>query len=238
VASRSLVSHAFHGRRPSASVKLEDVGMSELAATNGRPVEGARAVVVALHGRSSTAETMLARVREITGDDASIAVVAPQAFDNEWYHGRNFESRAALGARLEESVAHVQKVLDDVVRRSSPERVVLCGFSQGACLALEVFTRRSERLGAVWAFSGAVIGTPDEDRPPGDAAEGTPVLLGASEGDPWVKRSDIERSAALVAAAGADVTIRFVPGDAHALHDLHRDEARASLGALRALASN
>lgn len=232
LAPRSLLAHAYHGRRPSAHATLEDVGMSELAATNGRSFTGARVVVVALHGRSSTAESILARVREITQDDARVAIVAPQAFDNEWYHGRNFESRAALGVRLEESVRNVQAILDEATRRVGAEHVVLAGFSQGACLALEVFTRRSERLGAVFALSGAVIGTPEEDRPPGDDVEGTPVLLGASQGDPWVKPDAIQRSAGLLATGGADVTIRFVPGDVHAIHDVHQAEARAMLSEL------
>ena len=229
VAPRRLLSHAYHGRRPSVHVTLEDVGMRELAATAGPNLTDARAVVVALHGRSSTAEFILARALEITASDPTVAVIAPQAFDNEWYRGRNFEARAALGERLEKSVHDVQAILDSVTRRVPAERVVLLGFSQGACLAIEVFTRRSQRLGAVLAFSGAVIGEPNEDRPPGDAVEGTPVLLGASVGDPWVKRADIDRTAALLATAGADVTLCPVPGDVHAIHETHKNEARALL---------
>ncbi|HVR20038.1 MAG TPA: iron-containing alcohol dehydrogenase, partial [Polyangiaceae bacterium] len=219
LAPRRLLSHAYHGRRPSLHVTLEDVGMRELAAVAGPTVADARAVVVALHGRSSTAESILARTLEITALDPTVAVIAPQAFDNEWYRGRNFEARTALGEALERSVHDVQAILDSVTRRVPAERVVLLGFSQGACLAIEVFTRRSERLGAVFAFSGAVIGEPNEDRPPGDAVEETPVLLGASEGDPWVKRADIDRTAALLATAGADVTLCPVPGDVHAIHE-------------------
>ena len=226
VASRRLSSHAYHGRRPSLHVRLIDVGMRELAAATGPDIEKARVVVVALHGRSSTAESILARALEIADGDSSVAVIAPQAFDNEWYHGRNFEARAVLGERLEESVRNVQAILDDVLRRVPAKRAVLFGFSQGACLATEVFTRRSERLGALIALSGAVIGEPNEDRPPGDAVEGTPVVLGASEGDPWVTRAGIERTAALLARAGADVHVRFVSGDVHAVHVVHRDEAR------------
>jgi maleylacetate reductase len=226
VAPRRLLSHAYHGRRPSVHVRMGDVGMRELAAMTGPDIEKARVVVVALHGRSSTAESILARALEIADGDSSVAVVAPQAFDNEWYLGRNFQSRAVLGERLEESVRSVQAILDDVSSRALAKRVVLFGFSQGACLATEVFTRRSERLGALIALSGAVIGEPNEDRPPGDAVEGTPVLLGASEGDPWVTPAAIERTAALLAQAGADVHVRFVSGDVHAVHAVHRDEAR------------
>ncbi len=226
VAPRRLLAHAYHGRRPSLEVVLEDVGLRELAATNGIAVDGARAVVVALHGRNATAESIFARALDITGRDPAVAVIAPQAFENSWYDGRYYESRKTLGEALDRAVSDVSKILDAVIAKVPAEHVVLMGFSQGACLATEVFTRRSERLGGLCVFSGAVIGDPSEDRPPGDAVSGTPVLLGASDGDPWVTRPDIERTQSLFAQAGADVTTLYVPGNVHAIHDVHRDEAR------------
>jgi maleylacetate reductase len=226
VAPRRLLAHAYHGRRPSADVVLEDVGMRELAATNGIAVDGARAVVVAIHGRNATAESIHARTLDITERDPTVAVIAPQAFENSWYGGRYYESRAALGEELERAASDVSRVLDVVTAKVPAENVVLMGFSQGACLATEVFARRSTRLGGLCVFSGAVIGEPSEARSPSDAVRGTPVLLGASEGDPWVTRPDIERTAALFERTGAQVTTLFVPGNVHAIHDVHRDEAR------------
>lgn len=234
VAPRALLSHAYHGRRPSTDVTLENVGMQELAATNGTNLASARVVVVAIHGRNATAESIFMRVLDITQRDPTIAIIAPHAFDNSWYDGRYFESRASLGASLDRAVSQVSSLLDRVAKKVPLERLVLMGFSQGACLVAEVFTRRSERLGGLCVFSGAVIGTPDEDRPPGDAVAGTPVLLGSSEGDPWVTRAHIERTAGLFATAGAEVTLRFVPGSVHAIHDEHRDEARSIISHARA----
>jgi maleylacetate reductase len=234
LAPRSLLSHAYHGRRPSARVRLEDVGMRELAAATGPNVSDARAVVVALHGRNATAESILARALEITAGAGDVAILAPHAFENSWYDGRYYESRAALGEALERAVRDVSSVLDAVVAEVPSERVVLMGFSQGACLAAEVFTRRSQRLGGLFVFSGAVIGEPGEDRPPGDTVEGTPVVLGSSDGDPWLTRAHVERTAGLFAQAGADVHVRFVPGDVHAIHDAHRDEARRIVAAVGA----
>jgi phospholipase/carboxylesterase len=232
VAPRALLSHAYHGRRPSTDITLENVGMQELAATNGVNLASARAAVVAIHGRNATAESIFMRVLDITRRDPTVAVIAPQTFDNSWYDGRYFESRATLGASLERAVSAVSSLLDRVAEKVPLERVVLMGFSQGACLAAEVFTRRSERLGGLCVFSGAVIGTPEEDRPPGDAVFGTPVLLGSSESDPWVTRAHIERTAGLFATAGAEVTLRFVPGSVHGIHDEHCEEARSILSHL------
>jgi predicted esterase len=232
-ASRAVLRNAYHGRRPSSALRQEDVGTSELCAAFGPPLDRARAVIVALHGRSSTAEAIVGRARDILDGDESVAVLAPQSTDNEWYSGRNFEPRAKLGEELERAVREVSALLDRVFRTVPRERVVLMGFSQGACLATEVFTRRSERLGGLLVLSGAVIGKPSEDRPPGAAASGTPVLVGASEGDPWVTPAAIERTALLLERAGCIVTRRFVPGAAHAIHDVHREEARKILRELR-----
>ena len=160
------------GAVPRCTSRLEDVGMPELAATAGPDVTDARAVVVALHGRSSTAESILARTLEITALDPTVAVIAPQAFDNEWYRGRNFEARAALGEALEKSVHDVQALLDSVIRRVPAERAWVCLVSPRARSRSEVFTRRSERLGAVLAFSGAVIGEPNEDSASGRRRRG------------------------------------------------------------------
>src|SRR5262249_56753326 len=114
-------------------------------------------------------------------------VVAPQAQNNSWYTGRYAAPQAELGAELEAARRQVGAVLDRAVERSGdPARVALFGFSQGACLALDLFAARGQRLGALVALSGAAIGTPDEQPAPGAGVRGAPVLLGASASDPYL----------------------------------------------------
>lgn len=45
-----------------------------------------------------------------------------------------------------------------------PERTMLCGFSQGACLALEFAARHARRYGGVVGVSGGLIGPDDTPR--------------------------------------------------------------------------
>ena len=45
-------------------------------------------------------------------------------------------------------------------RRSARSRIVLLGFSQGACLASEFAVRHAARFGGVVVFSGGAIGPP------------------------------------------------------------------------------
>ena len=42
----------------------------------------------------------------------------------------------------------------------SRDRIVLLGFSQGACLATEFMIRNASRFGGLIAFSGGAIGPP------------------------------------------------------------------------------
>src|SRR5262249_35788802 len=159
----------------------------------GPALEAARRVVVALHGRGASADGILARVLEMAGDDPTLTVVAPQGQNNVWYQGRYAGRQADLGAELASARAQATALLGRAVAAVGAERVVLLGFSQGACLAIDLFASRSQRLGALVALSGAAIGLPEEHRSPGPGARGTPVLLGMSAEDPYLGRGDVER---------------------------------------------
>jgi homogentisate 1,2-dioxygenase len=231
-----LLSAAFHGRRPSVATRFEDWGLPELVSVSGAHLEEARRVIVCLHGRGAAADGILGRAVEIVGNDPTVCVVAPQAPDNVWYGAKYTSPRAEIGAELVSALDQVATVLRLAIARSAPERVVLFGFSQGACLAIEFLIRssledslRGCRPAALVALSGAIIGPPGERPRPGPSLTGTPVLLGAQEEDPWNSRARIEETAQVLASAGCAVTVEMLPGNAHALHGRHRILARQLL---------
>src|SRR5262249_49138342 len=108
---RALLSAAFHGRRPSAGTRFEDWGLPEVVSVHGPPFEKARRVVVAVHGRNSTADGILRRAVELVGNDPTVCVIAPQATNHAWYPGRYSAGSAALGAELESAREQVLSVL-------------------------------------------------------------------------------------------------------------------------------
>ncbi len=226
-----LLMAALDGRRPSRSVRREDWGLAAPVSLRGE-IAAARRVVVALHGRGATADSIVRRVLEIVGDDPEVAVVAPHAPGNVWYTRRFTAPRAELGAELDEAVGAVGKVLDRVLVHAPAERVVLFGYSQGACLASEVFAGRGQRLAALVALSGCAIGADDELTAPAPTVAGTPVILGVSDGDPWVASTRIAATARLFEAAGCAVTFLPIPGETHTLHVRHRLLARPHLRGL------
>lgn len=228
-ADRVLVRSAFHGRRPSRFTRLEDWGFAEPVTLAGPPLADAKRVIVALHGRGATADSIVGRVLELTGSDPELTIVAPQASDNAWYAARYTAPRAELGAGLAGALDTVSRTIDRVRSSGHDARVALAGFSQGACLALEIFLAREERLDALVALSGAFIGPPEE-RPPIPAhLAGTPVLLGASEADPYLDAGGVEATARALREAGCDVRLEMVPGSTHGFHVAHRLLARPLL---------
>jgi homogentisate 1,2-dioxygenase len=229
VQDRALLRAAFHGRRPSASVRLEDWGLRELVSLRGPALGEARRVVVALHGRGATADSVVGRVLEIVGSDPEVAVVAPQATDLAWYTAPYTAPRAQIGPALVTALDEARAVLERVLAASSPERVVVFGFSQGGCLALELFLRRGTPLAALVALSGALIGPAEEQLAVPPSVAGTPVVLGGALADPYLEAGSVERTAQALSAAGCPVTLEMAPSTTHMFHARQRLASRELL---------
>ena len=112
------------------------------------------------------------------------------------------------------------------------DRIVLLGFSQGACLATEFAVRHPTRYGGLVAFSGGAIGPPGTRWNESGRFDGTPVFFGCSDRDAHVPESRVTESAELCARMGAQVTKRIYPGMGHTIIE---DEIRWAQNLLDAL---
>lgn len=184
---------------------------SQPIAHRGAALEGADGALVLMHGRGADAAGMLDLGRALVGP--RIACLAPQAAGHVWYPRRFL----APVAENEPDLSSALSVLDDLVDQLSaaltPLRVVVLGFSQGACLAAEHLRRRARPLGGLIAFSGGLIG----DRVGAAIGDlgGTPALLGCSEHDPHIPAARVRETGAALSAMGAVVTTLLYPGDSH-----------------------
>jgi homogentisate 1,2-dioxygenase len=223
----------YQGRRPSRVSRREDWGLRQSVELWGPTLPAADRVIVALHGRGSNAGSMTQRVLEMTGNDPRIAIVAPQAPTCSWYENRHTETRETLGVQLTNALDECRVVFERVRQTAPGTPIVLLGFSQGACLALEAFadygTRYKESVAALVALSGSGIG--GDIQPPAfsEVLAGSAVLIGSSEDDPWLTRALTEQTAAQLSSVGCEVNLVFVPGDVHTFHDRHRWLARSLL---------
>ena len=173
--------------------------------------------MVLLHGRGATAEDIMTIASEIQA--AGWAYFAPQAAGNAWYPN-------PFTAPLESNEPHLSAALDmvsnlvvTIERRVPAQRIMLLGFSQGGCLALEWAARHARRYGAVAGLSAGLIGPEGTARDyPGNFDE-TPVFLGCSDVDPYIDKHRVIEAAEVFNRMGASVELRLYPGMAHVVSE-------------------
>jgi phospholipase/carboxylesterase len=186
--------------------------------TRGAPLASAKAVVIMIHGRGASPRSILELAPMI--EAPGVAFLAPAANGGTWYP-LGFMSpieQNEPGIASAISVAH--SLIDEVVTAGIPEeKVVLLGFSQGACLASTSAQRRPRRYGGVIVLSGGLIGPPGTVwSAEGDFA-GTPIFLGCSDRDAHIPEPRVRESAAHLERMGAAVTCRIYEGMGHTVND-------------------
>lgn len=197
----------------------------------GEPLESARVALLLVHGRGATAESILELGEEVADDGT--ALVAPQASDNTWYPLSFLAPTQLNQPFLSSALRKLETTLASIVAAGiAEERVVLIGFSQGACLASEFVTRHPRRYGGLAVLSGGVIGAPEEARHDAGSIAGTPVFLGCSDVDPHVPKERVEGSAEIFGRLGGEVTLKLYPGMPHTVNSSEIDAVRRLVSAL------
>ena len=188
--------------------------------TAGEPLVSARAAMSMVHGRGATAADILMLAEELA--QPGFAYLAPEAAGNTWYPNSFLAPMVSNEPGLSSGLALIASLLAQVNNAGIPaERVVIAGFSQGACLLLEFVARHARRYGGVIALSGGLIGPDDTPRDYSGSLAGTPVFLGCSDIDPHVPKDRVLHSAEVLQALGGQVTAKLYPRMGHTIN---RDE--------------
>lgn len=203
----------------------------------GQPVElagpqpaDASAALVMVHGRGATARSVLDIGRQLGVD--GLACLAPQAAGNEWYPNSFMAPRESNQPGLRSGLTAVGDAIERATEAGiDRDRVIVGGFSQGACLATEFAARHATRYGGVVALSGGLIGESVSRAAYGGSLGGTPVFIGCSDSDPHIPVERVHETTAVFEALDGDVDERIYPGMGHGVN---RDE----LDAMRAMAES
>jgi predicted esterase len=184
----------------------------------GAPIEKARRVAIFIHGRGASAEDIVGIAPELGTDD--VAYLAPQAAGNTWYP----YSFLSPIPQNEPNLSSALNVVAELVATIAPgghgsERVIILGFSQGACLGLEFAARNARRYAAVIALSGGLIGPPGTPRDYPGAMLETPVFLGCSDIDPHIPLERVHESADVFRRMGARVDERIYKRMGHTINE-------------------
>ena len=190
--------------------------------TAGAPALAAEAALVVCHGRGATAQGVVNLFEPTRRHGA--AVFAPEAKRSRWYPRPASALRAENEPWLSSSVDCVGTALEAASDIGiPPERTVLAGFSQGACVAAEFVRREPARYGGLAVLSATLPGTNDEleslSLSIDGSLEGTPVLLGYGSEDPHVDPDRVAATARVFERADGAVDERRYPETGHEVTD-------------------
>jgi predicted esterase len=184
----------------------------------GADAAEARGAVILLHGRGATASSILGLAEAL--DRPDFFYLAPQAAGNAWYPYRFMVPRAQNEPHLSSALRRVGDLVDQLASVDIPaERVMIVGFSQGACLAADFAARNPRRYGGIGVLSGGLIG--DVINPadyPGTLAD-TPVFVGCSDIDGHVPVERVKLTSMVLGGMGAALTERIYPGMGHSVNE-------------------
>jgi predicted esterase len=184
----------------------------------GVPLGRGSGVVIMAHGRNAGPANILDLVPRLARPD--LTYLAPAAANHTWYPYGFMADIATNEPGLSSGLAVLAALVAQVETAGIPRsRIVLMGFSQGACLTAEFAIRHASRYGGVVIFSGGLVGPPGTRWDYPGAFDDTPVFLGCSDRDSHVPASRVHESADLFAQRGAAVTKRIYPGMGHLVND-------------------
>jgi predicted esterase len=179
----------------------------------GESLNAARAAMILLHGRGATAEDILTVASEVQAP--GWIFFAPQAAGGAWYPNPFTASIESNEPYLSMALEMITNLVARVEAQVPAQRIMLLGFSQGACLTLEWCARNARRYGAIAGLSGGLIGPDGTPRDYPGNFDGTPVFLGCSDVDPYIPKRRVEDAGAVLERMGAMVDLRFYSGMGH-----------------------
>jgi phospholipase/carboxylesterase len=181
----------------------------------GKPLLEAKKALILLHGRGADADNILPLADAFCDD--SFYIVAPQATNNEWYPFTFLSPEERNEPWLTSAVTMIKRLIDGIAVQIPSNRIYIMGFSQGACLALEVAAQYAIKYAGIAAFSGGLIGEKIRPEKYQGNFDGTKVFIGNSDNDPHIPVLRCEESRDLMKKLGAEVTLNIYPGMSHTI---------------------
>jgi predicted esterase len=199
--------------------------------TAGEPLERAKAAMIMIHGRGASAEDILSLAGEV--NQPGFAYLAPQAAGYTWYPNSFLAPIASNEPGISSGLAVIATLFEHLTAAGiGPERTILLGFSQGACLSLEFASRNARRYGGVAGLSGGLIGPDGTPRDYPGSLQGTPIFLGCSDRDMHIPKERVLFSAEFLERQGGTVTARLYPNMGHTVNDDELEAVRAMMVSL------
>ena len=183
----------------------------------------ARQAMVLLHGYGSDGNDLIGLVPYFRDLMPEALFVAPNAPHSCAINPIGFEWFAIDHAAEVRDFSGIQSVREDIAgfledlwaqTGIAPADTILCGFSQGAMIALDTGLHLEQDILGIVAFSGGISPAAIPDIPPGRQV---PVCLVHGDADDVVPVEMSQRAESVLAAAGVRVTLHISPGMGHGI---------------------
>ncbi len=196
-----------------------DPHASAVVVYDGAPIDNADLALIMVHGRNAAPKNILELIPRF--DRPRVACVAPTAAGGSWYPNSFMQPTESNQPGLHSAMRMLDALVESLIAGGMPaHRIVLLGFSQGACLTAEFCIRYPRRYGGVVLFSGGFQG-PDGTTWSDvnfDFVE-MPVFLGCSDVDSHIPKERVMETSEVLIRCGAEVTQRLYAGMGHVVND-------------------
>lgn len=181
-------------------------------------ISSAKYAMILIHGRGATAESILSLVNEFNEDYYLFA--APQANSNTWYPYSFLAPIKDNEPGITSGLKVISGLTEKLNKSGIPDKeIILLGFSQGACLALEYAARNTKSYKGVIGLSGGLIGDKIEEKRYSGSFENCPVFLGCSDIDPHVPLERVNQTEIVLKKLNASVTKRIYKNMGHIINE-------------------
>lgn len=178
----------------------------------------AKAICVFVHGRGQSPEVMQSHVLARLSAPA-VAFVLPRASSGAWWDARAIDPLTPVTrAQLSASLDHLASAVAAARGELPGLPLLLAGFSQGACLAIEYLCADLPSPEAVVAFTGCRVGVEADGRAEVVPA-GVPVYLTGADADPWIPVPAFGDAAQSLGRNGTRLRADLFPGRGHEVSD-------------------
>lgn len=181
---------------------------------SGLPIEQAKKALILLHGRGGTAVSMLDLAKSLV-DPKSYFIAALQASNRTWYPLSFLEEENKNEPFLSTSIEEITQFIKETEKYISKTNIFIVGFSQGACLALEIAGRNGSKYGGIIAFTGGLIGHVLDLKKYQGNFEGTQIYISNGDQDPFIPLNRTVESKEILESLGGIVTLQIFERTEH-----------------------
>lgn len=191
---------------------------------SGKSLDEAKAAMILIHGRGASAPSILDLADLLHHPE--MAYLAPQAANGSWYPYSFLSPIPQNEPGISSGLQVIGDLIEQIETAGIPRhKIIIAGFSQGACLASEYVARNPDRYGGLLAFSGGVIGPLGMERSDTGDLQNMPVFIGCSDVDFHIPVERVYETAQIFTDLNAQVNVKIYPNMAHTIIQDEIDEA-------------